>query len=441
MGTGPFKFVEHVAGSHWKGERYKDYFKPDLPYLDGFHAIFTQGAALINALQGGQIMADFRSVTQVDRDRLVGALGNKITVQESPWLNSLLITFNAKKKPFDDARVRRALSLAVDRWKAAEVLPRSTIMRYVGAYVRPGFELAASDARPGEDAGLLQEHRGLARRGAAPAGGSRRAESQDQAHQPHHRQPVHRRRRLRHRPVAPDRRGDRAHPGQRRALQQRAERGHLRRRARRSRAIRSTSRPTSSPAICRSTCPPTRASTSTASSTACSSCRRTRPTRRSAAGCCAQFEMRMLTEAYNVPLLWWQRIVVMSAKVKGWEMSPSHLIGQDLEKVWLEPDAGQSWAAGGPASGLLLHQVLLALGAKDLPGLALEALCIRLLGALEQLGLWVWVAAFLDGAGGVGVEGVVCAMAALAQNEPTNAAMRSLRMEVSCIAAVSKASR
>ena len=50
-----------------------------------------------------------------------------------------------------------------------------------------------------------------------------------------------------------------------------------------------------------------------------------------------QFEMRMLTEAYNVPLLWWQRIIVMSAKVKGWEMSPSHLIGQDLEKVWLEP--------------------------------------------------------------------------------------------------------
>jgi len=49
------------------------------------------------------------------------------------------------------------------------------------------------------------------------------------------------------------------------------------------------------------------------------------------------FEMRLLTEAYNVPLLWWQRVVVMSAKVNGWEMSPSHLIGQDLEKVWLEP--------------------------------------------------------------------------------------------------------
>jgi hypothetical protein len=27
----------------------------------------------------------------------------------------------------------------------------------------------------------------------------------------------------------------------------------------------------------------------------------------------------------------------MSSKIKGWEMSPSHLIGQDLEKVWLAP--------------------------------------------------------------------------------------------------------
>jgi peptide/nickel transport system substrate-binding protein len=49
------------------------------------------------------------------------------------------------------------------------------------------------------------------------------------------------------------------------------------------------------------------------------------------------FETRMLTEAYTVPLLWWQRIVVMRANVRGWGMTPSHLIGQDLETVWLKP--------------------------------------------------------------------------------------------------------
>jgi peptide/nickel transport system substrate-binding protein len=45
----------------------------------------------------------------------------------------------------------------------------------------------------------------------------------------------------------------------------------------------------------------------------------------------------MLTEAYTVPLLWWQRIIVMRSNVRGWGMTPSHLIGQDLETVWLKP--------------------------------------------------------------------------------------------------------
>jgi peptide/nickel transport system substrate-binding protein len=49
------------------------------------------------------------------------------------------------------------------------------------------------------------------------------------------------------------------------------------------------------------------------------------------------FEQRMLEESYTVPLLWWQRIVVMRSSVKGWGMTPSHLIGQDLETVWLKP--------------------------------------------------------------------------------------------------------
>jgi len=43
MGTGPFRLVEHVAGSHWSGERFKDYFKPGLPYLDGFKGVSRKG--------------------------------------------------------------------------------------------------------------------------------------------------------------------------------------------------------------------------------------------------------------------------------------------------------------------------------------------------------------------------------------------------------------
>jgi len=48
------------------------------------------------------------------------------------------------------------------------------------------------------------------------------------------------------------------------------------------------------------------------------------------------FERRALTESYSVPILWWNRIVVTSASVKGWNMTPSHYIGQDLTDVWLD---------------------------------------------------------------------------------------------------------
>src|SRR5690349_1012616 len=153
LGTGPFKFVEHVAGSHWVGQRFDDYFVKGEPYLDGYRAVFMRGAAIINALQGGQVLAEFRGQTPAERDKLVAALGDKVKVQESPWICNLVVGFNAEKKPFDDVRVRRALSLAIDRWQGSEALSRIALVKPVGGVLRPGYDLAASqgelEALPG----------------------------------------------------------------------------------------------------------------------------------------------------------------------------------------------------------------------------------------------------------------------------------------------------
>ncbi|MBI4274691.1 MAG: ABC transporter substrate-binding protein, partial [Rhizobiales bacterium] len=146
LGTGPFKFVEHAAGSHWVGERFADYFEKGKPYLDGYRAIFiTNTAARVNALQAGEVLSEFRGHSPADRDKLKAALGDKIVIQESPWICSLVVTFNTQKKPFDDARVRRALSLAIDRWKGAEALSKIALVRHVGGVLRPGYELAAKE--------------------------------------------------------------------------------------------------------------------------------------------------------------------------------------------------------------------------------------------------------------------------------------------------------
>ena len=86
MGTGPFKFVEHVKGSHWVGKKNPDYWDKGKPYLDGYRALFvSSSSAQVAAVRGERAHIQFRGFTPGDRDSLVGALGNKITVQESPW--------------------------------------------------------------------------------------------------------------------------------------------------------------------------------------------------------------------------------------------------------------------------------------------------------------------------------------------------------------------
>ncbi len=139
MGTGPFKFVEYVSGSHWIGQKNPDYFLPGRPYLDGYRATFIrETSAQVAAVRGGRAQVEFRGFTPPARDDLVRALGDQITVQESPWILSLIVAFNTEKKPFDDPRVRKALSLALDRWEGSEALSRITFVKPIGTLVRPG---------------------------------------------------------------------------------------------------------------------------------------------------------------------------------------------------------------------------------------------------------------------------------------------------------------
>ena len=48
-----------------------------------------------------------------------------------------------------------------------------------------------------------------------------------------------------------------------------------------------------------------------------------------------EFDRRALSEAYIVPLPWSQRTAVVEDGVRGWHISPSIQIGQDLAAVWL----------------------------------------------------------------------------------------------------------
>ena len=145
MGSGPFKFVSYDAGQSIKGERNPDYYHKGLPYLDGFAGIFAPKLATrVDAIRADNAAMEFRSMPPSARDQLIKELGDKVTVQESDWNCGNLLTYNHKKKPFDDVRVRRALSLAIDQWKGGPALSKIAIVKTVAGIVFPGSPLAAT---------------------------------------------------------------------------------------------------------------------------------------------------------------------------------------------------------------------------------------------------------------------------------------------------------
>jgi peptide/nickel transport system substrate-binding protein len=144
LGSGPFKFVEYEVGQSIKGVMNPDYYHKGLPYLDGFTGIYADKQALrVDAIRADRAAIEFRGFSPSVRDELVRALGDKITVQTSDWNCGSFVEPNHKKKPFDDARVRRALTLAIDRWRGAPQLAKIANVHTVGGIVFPGSPLAA----------------------------------------------------------------------------------------------------------------------------------------------------------------------------------------------------------------------------------------------------------------------------------------------------------
>ncbi|MSO94071.1 MAG: ABC transporter substrate-binding protein [Rhodospirillales bacterium] len=337
LGTGPFKFVEHVSGSHWVGERFNDYFEPGKPYLDNYRAIFIKSsAAIVNALQGGEIHTEFRGFTPADRDKLVGALGNKVVVQESPWVCNLVLAFNTEKKPFDDARVRRALSLALDRWKGSEALSKIAIVKPVGGILRPGYELAASPADLEKIPGMsknIEKSRAEAKRLLKEAGVSNLKFKLTNRNVP-----------MPYTPVAV------WMLDQWRQLGITAEHEQLDSKLYFD-ALRSGNYQAGVDFNCDHTDDPSlqfikylssdkstinygRYSDRTLDHLYEMQARTTDPEQRKTF--VREFEFRALSEAYTVPTIWYNRIIVHAAQMKGWKITPSHYINQDLADVWLD---------------------------------------------------------------------------------------------------------
>ncbi|MDH4144943.1 MAG: ABC transporter substrate-binding protein [Acidimicrobiia bacterium] len=121
VGTGPFKMTEYAAGERLLLEKNADYWQEGLPYLDGLEWDFTgDEQSGLNGLRAGDIDV---ALTVRDGSQVASLKADSaIKLIESPSLNTDGCYINDEMPPWDDVRVRKAFSMAIDRATLSDVL-------------------------------------------------------------------------------------------------------------------------------------------------------------------------------------------------------------------------------------------------------------------------------------------------------------------------------
>ena len=114
VGNGPFRFVRRVAGQRWEFVR-NDSFPRSMggpPRIrELVIAVVDEPTTKFAGLAAGEL--DFAGISASMAD--LARRDPTIAVMDYPVLFSTAIVFNSHRAPFDDARVRRAIGLAIDR--------------------------------------------------------------------------------------------------------------------------------------------------------------------------------------------------------------------------------------------------------------------------------------------------------------------------------------
>ena len=129
IGTGPFRLKEPPTTSLWKYERNPDYFQKDLPFLDEIEIhIITDPQALVAAMLSKRVFwTDSFPHPNMDRDlaKSTAQQNPNLVHASSPMLVVAHLTMQTEKPPFDDLRVRQAISEAIRREALASWATRS----------------------------------------------------------------------------------------------------------------------------------------------------------------------------------------------------------------------------------------------------------------------------------------------------------------------------
>jgi peptide/nickel transport system substrate-binding protein len=116
IGTGPFKFKEWRRGEFVELVKNPDYFVKGRPYLDAIrYIVVVERGTRVAALKANQVDVAFPGETSAPIAEQLKASVPGITLTRTTSNVNENILINTKRPPFDDVRVRRAISLAIDR--------------------------------------------------------------------------------------------------------------------------------------------------------------------------------------------------------------------------------------------------------------------------------------------------------------------------------------
>ncbi len=143
MGTGPFKFKQYVRGSYLELERNPDYWVKGRPYLDGVKYFMIKDlSARAKSLRSDRTDVEFRWLPPATVAAIQKQMGDRVVVAYAPIQLYYGVAINVDQKPFDDARVRKALSLAIDRYAMSKTLYPISNLRDAGGMMHPATKWA-----------------------------------------------------------------------------------------------------------------------------------------------------------------------------------------------------------------------------------------------------------------------------------------------------------
>jgi peptide/nickel transport system substrate-binding protein len=145
VGTGPFKYTSYTPGVNFRAERNPHYWKSGFPYIDAYEAVVMPDLT--------RIFASFRA-----RQLTMTGIGHHLERPEADILHKDFpdtvvalgprggwdaFVMHVTRPPFNDVRVRKAVSLATDREKMIEIGAEGwgVLGGYIGPHTPYGLPL------------------------------------------------------------------------------------------------------------------------------------------------------------------------------------------------------------------------------------------------------------------------------------------------------------